>query len=88
MPASESLLWLAEELRPLVRPATPPAPSYTISVWCGEEPDTLSTGAGPCRWAPVATGVGLFGLRPILRHVLSRGWDTESTLVEREWDCG
>jgi hypothetical protein len=84
--ASESLPWLAEEVRPLVRPATPPAPSYTVSVWCGEERAALPDDDGPFGWVVVATGVSLFGLRPILRDVLSRGWNTESTLVERQRD--
>jgi len=87
MPARESLTWLAERLRSLVRPAPPP-PSYTVAVWCGEECEARPGDDGPFGWAPVATGVSLFGLRPVLRDVLSRGWGTESTLVERGCDRG
>jgi hypothetical protein len=83
MPPGDTLLWLAEEVRHLLRPVASPAPSYTVSVWCGAERDAMPGDSGPFGWAVVARGVSRFGLRPVLRYLFSRGWDTESTLVER-----
>lgn len=76
------LPWLEEELRSLLASPVANGISFSVAVWCGEK-SFYSFDDPPYGWVEVAARVPQWALRRVMRHLLSRGWDTVSVFVGR-----